>query len=155
MRKFNLKSLLYYTLIPLMLAFTVSMLIPSYSDFYSKLIKPVDVKPIDFIVVWSILYILMGISAYLIDNSGNEYIKSSLILYYTQLFLNLLWPIVFFGMKKLLLSSGIIVLLDILVMILIIKFYRIRKSAGYLLIPYIIWLLFASYLNISIYYLNK
>ena len=75
MKKFNLQSLLYYTLIPLMLAFTISMLIPSYKDIYGSLNKGINVPPVVFVVVWSLLYILMGISAYIVDNSGEENIK--------------------------------------------------------------------------------
>lgn len=155
MRKFNLRLLLYYTLIPLMLAFTVSMLIPSYSDFYDEIKKPFEISPIVFGVVWTILYILMGVSAYLIDNSGEENIKSSLTIYYVQLAINLIWPIMFFWLNKLLLSFGLIILLIVLVIIMIIKFYQIRKISAYLIVPYLIWLIFAAYLNFSVYILNK
>ena len=155
MKKFNLQSFLYYTLIPLMLAFTISMLIPSYKDVYGSLNKGINVPPVVFVVVWSILYILMGISAYIVDNSGEESIKNSLIIYYVQLFVNLLWPVIFFGFGKIFISLGIIILLLGLVIINFIKFYKINKIAGYLLIPYIAWLVFATYLNYTVYVLNK
>ena len=147
--------MIYYTLIPLMLAFTISMLVPSYKDVYSSFNKTINIPPVVFIVVWTILYILMGISAYIVDNSGSDNIKSSLLIYYVQLFVNLLWPVVFFGFGKIFIALGLIILLLGLVLITFIKFYKINKTAGYLLIPYILWLVFATYLNFSIYVLNK
>ena len=154
MKKLNLRSLLYYTTIPLMLAFTISMLIPNFGDYYDSLKKPFALDSKVFIIAWSILYVLMGISAYLVDNSNKENIKSSLLLYYLQLFVNLMWPIVFFWLKKTLLALGIIILLTLMVAVLIIKFFKIKKISAYLLIPYLLWLLFATYLNLQIFIYN-
>jgi len=154
MKKFNLRSLLYYTTIPLMLAFTISMLIPNYQDFYSSLNKPFEIDSKVFIVVWSVLYVLMGISAYLVDNSGKENIKSSLVFYYLQLFVNLMWPVIFFWLQRILLALGVLMLLIIMVIVLMIKFFKINKTSTYLLIPYLLWLIFACYLNFQIYILN-
>ena len=154
MKKFNLRSLLYYTTIPLMLAFTISMLIPDYSGYFQTLNKPFNIDSKVFIIVWTILYILMGLSAYLVDNSNEENIKGALVLYYVQLFVNLMWPVLFFGFKQILLALGLLGLLIILVVILIVKFYKINKVSAYLLIPYLAWLLFAFYLNLQIFLLN-
>ena len=137
-----------------MLAFTISMLIPSYKDFYDSLVKPFTIDSKVFIIVWSILYVIMGVSAYLVDNSGKENIKSSLVFYYLQLFVNLMWPVVFFWLQRILLALGVLILLIIMVIVLMIKFFRINKVSAYLLIPYLAWLFFACYLNLQIYILN-
>ncbi len=68
-KKVNLRSLLFHVLIPIMFAFIISMLVGDYSDYYNSINKPLNVKEIVFPIVWSILYLLMGISAYLVDNS--------------------------------------------------------------------------------------
>ena len=154
MKKLNLRSLLYYTTIPLMLAFTISMLIPDYSSYFKSLNKPFEIDSKVFIVAWTILYILMGLSAYIVDNSNRENIKGALVLYYVQLFVNLMWPVLFFGFKQILLSLGLLGLLIILVLILIVKFAKIKKVSSYLLIPYIAWLFFAFYLNLQVFILN-
>ena len=96
----------------------------------------------------------MGVSAYLVDNSNKDNIKGALVLYYVQLFVNLMWPVLFFGFKQILLSLGLLGLLIILVIILIVKFNKINKVSAYLLIPYLAWLLFAFYLNLQAFLLN-
>lgn len=151
LRKINFKSLLFYSLIPLMLGFIVAMIIPDYKDFYSSLNKPFNLPAIVFPIVWSILYVLMGIAAYFVDEEGDD---KAIRLYYIQLFVNLLWTPVFFGLKSLLWGMIVALLLAILVILTAIKFYQSRKLSGYLMIPYVIWSLFALYLTISIYALN-
>ena len=83
-----------------------------------------------------------------IDRKTNE-------IYYLQLLVNLIWPIAFFVLKSRLFSVIWIILLAVLVFIMIIKFYKKNKTAGLLQIPYLIWTLFATYLNIGVYILNK
>lgn len=151
LRKINFKSLLFYSLIPLMLGFIVAMIIPDYKDFYSSLNKPFNLPAIVFPIVWSILYVVMGIAAYFVDEEGDD---KAIRLYYIQLFVNLLWTPVFFGLKSLLWGMIVALLLAILVILTAIKFYQSRKLSGYLMIPYVIWSLFALYLTISIYALN-
>lgn len=151
LRKINFKSLLFYSLIPLMLGFIVAMIIPDYKDFYSSLNKPFNLPEIVFPIVWSILYVVMGIAAYFVDEEGDD---KAIRLYYIQLFVNLLWTPVFFGLKSLLWGMIVALLLAILVILTAIKFYKSRKLSGYLMIPYVIWSLFALYLTISIYALN-
>ena len=104
--------------------------------------------------MWTILYVLMGIS-YGILESNKLVDKKINIIYYLQLFVNAMWSILFFVLKLRLFSFIWILILDILVAIMIISFYKKNKVAGLLQIPYIIWIIFASYLNIAIYILNK
>lgn len=139
--------------IPLILGSIVGFLIKDSFSFYQTLTKPFFAPPNwIFPVVWTILYLLMGISYYMVRKKD----ESNLVrqIYYLQLFFNLLWPIVFFIFEQLLLSSIWIVCLDILIVIMIYLFNKVDKLASYLQIPYLVWTLFATILNISIFILN-
>src|SRR5699024_589454 len=107
-----------------------------------------------FGIVWTILYILMGISYGILDtkNLMDEKINK---IYYLQLIVNLIWPILFFVFKWRLFSAIWIILLVILVIKMIIDFYRKNKLSAYLQIPYLLWTIFATYLNIGVYLLNR
>ncbi|MFB6089080.1 MAG: TspO/MBR family protein [Candidatus Aenigmatarchaeota archaeon] len=106
--------------------------------------------------VWTILYILMGISLYLIWKRGfkETKIKKAVYIFLIQLFLNGLWSFAFFGFQDLLLSSINIIVLWILLLMTIWKFYEISKKAGLLLVPYLIWVTFATLLNLTIFIIN-
>ena len=121
---------------------------------YKDLIKPINVPPIVFPIVWSILYILMGISVYLISEEKFGDKTKSYIIYIVQLIMNSLWTLFFFGFKWYGFSALWILLLIVVVLIMIYNFIKINKVAGLLQIPYVIWLFFALYLNISIAVLN-
>lgn len=121
---------------------------------YKDLIKPINVPGIVFPIVWVILYILMGISIYIISEDDYSDKKRSYTLYIIQLIMNSLWTLFFFGFKWYTFSSIWIVLLLIVVLLMIYNFSKINKTAAFLQIPYVIWLLFALYLNISIAILN-
>lgn len=108
-----------------------------------------------FPVVWTILYILMAISAYLIYETDAECRKPSLTVYGIQLAVNFFWPIIFFNLHAYLFAFLWLVLLWCLVLAMIILFYRCRRSAAFLQIPYLLWLTFALYLNYSVWMLNK
>lgn len=140
--------------IPVVVGGIVGLIISGSID-YNSLEKPFLAPPsIAFPIVWSILYILMGISYgilksnFLVDSKIN-------FIYYLQLFVNALWPILFFTFKWRLFSALWIILLAILIIIMIVEFFKKNKLAGLLQIPYLLWTLFATYLNISIYLLNK
>lgn len=121
---------------------------------YNDLIKPPLSPPgIVFPIVWTIIYLLIGISYTLLKEKG-EVPKEIQQLYYTQLILNYLWTFIFFVFRLRLLSVLWIIILDVLVVIMTYQFYKQNKLSGILLIPYVLWLLFATYLNISIYFLN-
>lgn len=141
-------------LLPVIIGGIVGILISNYID-YDSLIKPFLAPPsIVFPIMWTILYILMGIS-YGILKSKNLLNSEIKWIYYLQLFVNAMWPIIFFIWKWRFFAFLWIILLDVLVIILIIKFYQKNKISGLLQIPYLLWTLFASYLNLSIYLLNK
>ena len=103
-----------------------------------------------FPIMWSILYLLMTISVYLATKNSDDAYK----IYFIQIIVNAFWTVIFFGLKLRLLAFLWIIFLFILVIIMIKKFYKENKNAGLLQIPYIIWLLIAMYLNLSIYLLN-
>ncbi|MBE6023085.1 MAG: tryptophan-rich sensory protein [Cellulosilyticum sp.] len=110
-----------------------------------------------FPIVWTILYILMGISAYIIYESPVEAQQKEKVLsiYGFQLFFNFLWSIVFFNFNNYLLAIGIILILWGLIIAMIVNFNKINKVAGWLQVPYLLWVTFATYLNIAIYFLNQ
>jgi len=108
-----------------------------------------------FPVVWTILYVLMGISAYLIYISDSKEKTQALQIYAIQLMLNFIWSLAFFNMQAYLLAFVILVLLWISIVAMIRKFYKINPIAGKLQVPYLLWVTFAGYLNLAIYFLNK
>ena len=129
------------------------MITSGYMD-YNDLIKPTLSPPgIVFPIAWTIIYLLIGISDTLLKEKG-EVPKETKQLYYTQLIFNYLWTVIFFVFKLRLLSVLWIIILDALVIVMTYQFYKQNKVSGFLLIPYVLWLLFATYLNISIYFLN-
>ncbi len=133
--------------------FTMSK-IPTW---YMTLSKP-ELAPPNWIFgpVWTTLFILMGIALYLVWNQGTDRkdVKIALYIFSTQLILNVLWSIIFFGLENP--GSAFIEIISLWISILlsIIYFYKISKPASYLLIPYIAWVSFASYLNFMIWWLN-
>ena len=129
------------------------MITSGYMD-YNDLIKPIVSPPgIVFPIAWTIIYLLIGISYTLLKEKG-EVPKETKQLYYTQLVFNYLWTFIFFVFRLRLLSVLWIIILDVLVIVMTYQFYKQNKLSGILLIPYILWLIFATYLNISIYFLN-
>ena len=152
MSKFKLyaKSIL----IPVVIGGIVGLIISGSID-YNSLQKPIFAPPaILFPIVWTILYILMGISYGILEDKSLNDSKTKFIFYF-QLFVNALWPIAFFMLKWRLFAFLLIILLDILVILMIINFYKKNKISGLLQLPYLLWLLFASYLNLFAYILNK
>ena len=139
MRKINLKKLAIYIAIPLILGAIVGIITSKQSSNYGG-----PVPGWVFPVVWSILYILMGISSYLISDN-----KDLLKIHYLNLAVNLLWPIIFFSLGLKTLGFFWILLLILIVGYMMYRFYNENKLATYLLIPYILWLVFAAFLNLS------
>lgn len=107
-----------------------------------------------FPVVWTVLYILMGIASYLVVKSEKPN-RSALAVYALQLVFNFFWSIIFFNMEQYLFAFIWLIALWLLILITIYQFYRISEPAGYLMIPYLLWVTFAGYLNLSIYLLNR
>ena len=150
----NLSVFIKSILAPVILGAGVGLIT---SDFMASkmLIQPSFAPPaILFPIVWTILYTLMGVSYGILtsNNLTNDKINK---IYYSQLFVNLLWSIFFFVFKWRLFSFLWILLLIILVIEMIREFYEKNKIAGILQIPYLIWISFASILNFSIYLLNR
>ncbi len=144
---------LFYLFFPLLLGGIVAFFIRNSID-YTNLIQPPLAPPkIAFPIAWTILYLLMGIS-YFLYRKKNDVNTIEIFVYYLQLFVNALWSLIFFVWKFRFFSIIWILFLDILVLILISLFNRKNKASAYLLIPYLLWILFATYLTIGIYILN-
>ena len=116
--------------------------------------SPLTPPNIVFPIVWSILYLLMGISAGLVQGSGHETRRLVMTVFIVQLVFNFLWCITFFTLRNPLLGFLDILLLDAMVLLYIVLSYRVNRLASYLFVPYIAWLLMATYLNLYIYLHN-
>lgn len=150
----NFKIYLKSILTTVILGGLVGLIISGFIN-YETLERPLFSPPSSiFPIVWTILYVLMGISYGILKSNGlvNQEIN---LIYYSQLVVNLLWPIAFFVLEWRLFAFLWIILLIVLVINMIIKFYNKNKLAGLLQIPYLIWLIFAAYLNLGVYLLNK
>jgi tryptophan-rich sensory protein len=127
---------------------------PAVGTWFKTLVKPVFAPPNwVFGPVWSMLFFLMGISLYLVWNKkGNK--EQALQFFAIQLFLNIAWSFLFFGLRSPYLAFIGIIFLWIAILFTIIKFYKINKISAYLLVPYILWVSFAAILNCSLWILN-
>lgn len=131
---------------------------PKITTWYATLEKPAFTPPnAVFMPVWLTLYTLMGIAVFLIWRKGlrAEGVKLAFTLFWVQLALNAVWSVVFFGFESLIGGFIIILALGIILLITILRFFKVSKVAGGLLIPYICWIGIASYLNASILILNS
>ena len=154
MKSKNRSELIIAILIPLVVG-SFSALLSGRMSTYAALNKPALSPPaILFPIVWTILYILMGISSYIIYASGSPDAPKALKTYFLQLFFNFCWSILFFRFSLYLFAFLWLVVLIILICIMIKQFYNINKTAAYLQIPYLLWCIFAAYLNFSIYVMN-
>ena len=151
MEKF--KIYLESVLIPIIVGGIVGLIISDSID-YDTLTKPFLSPPsLLFSIMWTVLYFLMGISYGILKIRHLDDTKIKII-YYLQLFVNAFWSIFFFSLKWRLFSFIWILLLDFLVGWMIVLFYRKNKTASLLQLPYLCWILFASYLTLAIYLLN-
>ena len=131
--------------------------VTSAGSWYSSIQKPVFNPPNwVFAPVWTLLFILMGISLYFIWEAGlkKKKVKIPLVFFGIQLILNMLWSVFFFGLQNPLLAFIEIVILWIFILLTIIRFFKVSRTAAYLLVPYILWVGFAAVLNFSIFLLN-
>ena len=130
---------------------------PAISTWYATIQKP-SFNPPNWIFapVWTLLFLLMGISLYLIWSKGFKYkeTKIAIFIFFVQLILNILWSILFFALQSPLYAFIEIIILWFIILLMIISFYKVSKIAAYLLLPYIIWISFASVLNFSILIIN-
>lgn len=141
-------------LIPVIIGGVIGLIISSSIDYNSLQKPPLSPTSILFPIVWTILYLLMGISYGIIDSKSLIEPKTKII-YSLQLFVNATWSLIFFTLKRRLFAFIWIIILDVLVIVMIIDFFKKNKTAGLLQIPYLLWIIFASYLNLGVYLLNK
>ncbi|MCT4605869.1 MAG: tryptophan-rich sensory protein [Marinisporobacter sp.] len=156
--KRNLFALIVSIFIPQLVGILSGFLTRGSSDMYRDLIQPSFAPPAwVFPIAWVILYLLMGIASYRIWMLGAEKkeVKNALFYYGLQLVFNFFWSILFFGVGLRGLAFIELLVLLVLIIITTVKFYRLDKTAGYLMIPYILWVAFAAILNFSIWQLNK
>ena len=152
----NIKKRLLSWAIPLAVG-GLATLLSGGMDTYQVINQPPLSPPAwVFPLVWSALYIAMGEAAYRVLTSGADkgQIKKALIAYGAQLFLNFLWPLFFFGGKMYLTAFIILIILWVAVFITTRRFSRIDENAGDLLLPYLLWVTFAGYLNLGVFLLN-
>ena len=154
----NKKLLIRSIALPLLVGTVAGLLTRTAMQDFDVLIKP-PLSPPGWLfpVVWTILYTLMGISAFLIKTSdADAEVKSdALMIYNYQLIVNFLWSIFFFHFEWRLFSFVWILLLWVLIILMIRQFDKISKIAAYLNIPYLLWVTFAAYLNFGIWWLNR
>lgn len=124
---------------------------------YEQIIKPALTPPsIVFPIVWTILYILMGISAAMVWKQASSKQRGfALIIYALQLVLNFLWSYLFFSMQAYFLSFVCLLVLWVLIVMMIWSFSRVDPRAARLQIPYLLWVTFAGYLNFAVWLLNR
>ena len=157
MKRNNLYDLLIFTLSAELAGVLSSLFAGNIGAVYQTLEKPPLSPPgWVFSVVWIILYALMGISAYLVYRSDAEpvRVKSALRVYWLQLLVNFSWSIVFFRFQAFWAAFVVIAILLILVIAMLVKFAKIRPAAALVSVPYLLWLLFAAYLNVTTALLN-
>ena len=158
MKRNDVLKLVLSCMLPLSAAAIGSLSTTAQSDWYRGLIKPFFNPPgWVFGPVWTVLYLMMGISFFLIWRRGfsGRAGRAALVLFLSQLTLNAIWTLLFFGLQSPLLALADIVLLWILIVSTICAFAAFSKPAAWLLIPYMVWVSFASVLNAAIWWLNQ
>lgn len=153
--KINWKKLILIIIVTFLVGSFFSIFTMNNMDAFKELNKPIEVPGILFPIVWSILYLLMSISYYIVSGKNDEDKKEAEVSYVIQLIINSLWSLIFFGFEAYLFAFIWLLLLLISIIVMIIRFYKVDKTAAYLQIPYLLWVIFAGYLNISIYFLNR
>lgn len=154
MKKRSITEALIYIISAELAGALSALLTGGFSGFYEKFKEPPLLPPAGlFPAVWTVLYALMGLSAYLISRYANS--EKALTVYWTQLAVNFLWSIVFFRFEALWAAFGVILLLLALIILMINKFRKISPLAALLNVPYLLWVTFAAYLNLAAAYINR
>ena len=155
--KINTKRLVKCIAIPLIIGGISALLTRGSMKVFETLEKP-PLSPPGWLfpVAWTILYVLMGFASYLVleSEAEPEAVTNAIHIYFYQLVVNFLWPVFFFLFGWYLFSFIWLVFLWILVLITTVRFYGVSKTAGYMMIPYLLWTTFACYLNLGIWILN-
>lgn len=151
------KSLLIALGIPLAVGGAGALLSGGMSDYGAMVKPPLSPPGWVFPVVWSALYLTMGLASWLVwkTEAPVHRKRRALILYGAQLAVNFIWPLIFFGAEMYMTALVVLVILWVLILLTIRAFSEINERAGDLLIPYILWVSFAAYLNLGIFLLNR
>ena len=156
-KKINLKSLVICIIIPLAIGGLAALLtMGSMQDFEALNKPPLSPPAWLFPVVWTLLYALMGVASYLVLEapSAHSAKKDAFKVYFLQLAFNFFWSIIFFTLGAYEIAFAWLLILLALIVITTVRFWRISRAAGILMLPYIAWVTFAGYLNLAIAYIN-
>lgn len=154
--KIHWKSLLWNLALPLLTGgLSAWVTADSMKQFANLNQPPLSPPGWLFPIVWTILFTLMGISSYLVNKTDSPYKSAALRVYGIQLGVNFFWPILFFRLQAFLGAFFWLLLLWVLIIVMIVLFHKVKPIAGYLQIPYFLWVTFAAYLNLAIYFLNR
>lgn len=155
--KIRWKPLIICPVIPLAVGGLSTLLTRDGMEAFQRLNQP-PLSPPGWLfpVVWTILFLLMGIASYLVFTSkeSRDAVNTALLVYGIQLVVNFFWSIFFFNFGAYLFSFFWLILLWVLILAVLLLFGRISKAAGYLMLPYLLWVSFAGYLNLAIYLIN-
>lgn len=152
-KKIHWKALVFFLALTLGLGY-LSSLLGDFSSYDSFVKPPFSPPGWLFPIAWSILYFLMAIAAYLVWVTSETERALALRWYLVQLLVNVLWPLIFFRLEWRLFAFFWLLLLIALVSLTMVGFRYVSKAAYWLLVPYLLWLLYAAYLNLGIYLLN-
>lgn len=157
MKKIQWPRLLAALLLPLAVGGLSAWLTGSFSEAYGSVYKPLLSPPgWVFPVVWTALYLLMGYASYLVwtSDASDEEKKEALTLYAVQLIFNFVWPLLFFRWRMFWIAFAWLVLLWVLILLTKRRFDSIDRRSGLCLLPYLVWVTFAAYLNLGVSLLN-
>lgn len=160
LKKFIKKSTpeIVFSALSILVGLVSALLTKGNMQIYEQINSPPLAPPAWlFPIAWSILYILMGIGAGMVfqrRDTSSEYANDALKLFFVQLAVNFIWTIVFFNLRSFWLSLVLLIALLILVVLMTLRFDKVNRTSARLQIPYILWLLFAAYLNLAIAILN-
>lgn len=149
------KSLIYSLIISLGAGGLASLLTGNTMEQYGKLrLPPLSPPGWVFPVVWTILFIMMGVASWLVSESESPIRRQALFFYGAQLVANVVWTLIFFGAQNYLAAFVWLILLEVLIFVTMLMFFKIDRRAGLLMVPYFLWVLFAGYLNLGVWALN-
>lgn len=154
--KVNIKKLLLSLALPLAVGGLSALVSGGMGNYKGINQPPLSPPGWVFPIVWTVLYLLMGYAAYRVSASGAEpeAIQKAMRVYWAQLALNFIWSPVFFGLQWYLIAFIILVAMWVLIYVTMIRFSKLDKLAGDLMIPYLLWVTFAGYLNFGVFLLN-
>lgn len=156
-KRINIKSLVICIIIPLVVGGLAALLtMGSMQDFAALNQPPLSPPGWIFPVVWTFLYVLMGVASYLVleTPSSPDSTKNAFKAYFLQLFFNFFWSIIFFTLGAYEIAFAWLILLLTLIVVTTVRFWRVNMWAGILMLPYIVWVSFAGYLNFAIAGIN-